>query len=618
MLAPDKGDVLVVDVATGLCGTAHGLPLSQFTERHEFNLGDVKTERQWDASAEDARRAAALIFVLQSGLASRSVLRTANQGLYRGQSVYFYWPEEASIEVIDSERLRSFRRLRLAAIAFRLAMSVKQRAKNLRHPVAFSRRIVGRWRSSYRWKCAIASVDSLARDNVDSLARGKIEPIPAQFIDPQRLPSPQHPIPGKGLYVRLDYWAKLTAGGSYGHTCFVAKSESRVTEHFECIVAQPYPLLKSLGVKQRVIRANHTSASAADLIFCGERLLPQLRRSFNKGGISYVYERSVLGSWLTALLCQEHRIPYIIEYNGSELAIARSFGTPYQREDLLETIENYAFAAATMISVVSKPIADSLVKRGVPAKKILINPNCVDPDVYSPLPDPQREELRAELGFGLDDVVIGFCGTFGGWHGVEVLAAAIPKICQQNENVSFVLIGDGNLKHLVNSVIAQHELQERVRDLGLTPQLEAARRLAACDILLSPHSSNIDGGTFFGSPTKLFEYMSLGAAIVCSDLAQIGEVMRPALQIEDFADGPPSVTDQRGVLVAPGVVDEVVEAVGYLSSNTELRKALGNNARKAAIENFTWDIHVENLWRFLAGVPLKGYAQAVRAGSKSG
>jgi len=44
------------------------------------------------------------------------------------------------------------------------------------------------------------------------------------------------------------------------------------------------------------------------------------------------------------------------------------------------------------------------------------------------------------------------------------------------------------------------------------------------DILLSPHVPLEDGKRpFFGSPTKLFEYMAMGNGIVASRLGQIGE-----------------------------------------------------------------------------------------------
>ena len=61
---------------------------------------------------------------------------------------------------------------------------------------------------------------------------------------------------------------------------------------------------------------------------------------------------------------------------------------------------------------------------------------------------------------------------------------------------------------------------------GIRPQTETPRTLAASDILLSPHVPNPDGTPFFGSPTKLFEYMAMAKPIVASDLDQVGWVLK--------------------------------------------------------------------------------------------
>ena len=44
----------------------------------------------------------------------------------------------------------------------------------------------------------------------------------------------------------------------------------------------------------------------------------------------------------------------------------------------------------------------------------------------------------------------GFIGTFGPWHGTEILAKAVKKVVQNNSNIHFVLIGEGKNKEILN------------------------------------------------------------------------------------------------------------------------------------------------------------------------
>jgi glycosyltransferase involved in cell wall biosynthesis len=117
--------------------------------------------------------------------------------------------------------------------------------------------------------------------------------------------------------------------------------------------------------------------------------------------------------------------------------------------------------------------------------------------------------------------------------------------------------------------------------------------LAASDVLLSPHVPNPDGTPFFGSPTKLFEYMAMGKPIVASDLDQIGWVLRGWRPGEP--PPPPSAPRASGaaILIEPGSVEELVrgiqQAVKLPKSD---RDALGGEARRLALQSFTWDKNV--------------------------
>ena len=238
------------------------------------------------------------------------------------------------------------------------------------------------------------------------------------------------------------------------------------------------------------------------------------------------------------MLSAELGIPYIVEYNGSEISMRRSFeGTGYIYEaEYLET-EALAFEQATLISVVSAEIRNGLVARGMDPSKILVNPNGVDLDAYAPRRRTNASRFGRQLGFQPHDRVVGFTGTFGGWHGIDVLSEAIPRVCADNPNAKFLLIGDGVFKHLVEKAVADAELDSARRRHGRVPQAEGARLLKACDIYVSPHSAHMVDSKFFGSPTKVFEYMALGGGIVASDLEQIGQVLSPSLTPDDAGAG---------------------------------------------------------------------------------
>ena len=131
---------------------------------------------------------------------------------------------------------------------------------------------------------------------------------------------------------------------------------------------------------------------------------------------------------------------------------------------------------------------------------------------------------------------------------------------------------------------------------GAPSSARAARLLKAADIYVSPHSSHMVDSPFFGSPTKLFEYMALGGGIVASDLEQIGVVMSPALRPADFLRGKATVGSERGVLCKPGDVDEFVSGVLALLRDPDAAHALGRNARAAALAYYSWRQHVSRLW----------------------
>jgi len=271
-------------------------------------------------------------------------------------------------------------------------------------------------------------------------------------------------------------------------------------------------------------------------------------------------------------------VPFILEYNGSEIWMSRHWGRPLKYENLASQIELLNLNAADLIVVVSRAMRDELVARRVDEHRVLVNPNAVDPDRYSPAIDGGAVRRR----FGLDGrTVLGFISTFQPWHGAVVLARAFVALLTEHAEhrgaVRLLMIGAGAEADQARRIIDSAGFGDAVVFTGLVAQEEGPAHLAACDILVSPHVPNADGSPFFGSPTKLFEYMAMGKGIVASNLDQIGEVLRHG---------------DTGWLVPPADVEQLAVGMDRLVRDAALRHALGAAARREALAQHTWQAHV--------------------------
>ncbi|HEX8775835.1 MAG TPA: glycosyltransferase family 4 protein [Pyrinomonadaceae bacterium] len=261
--------------------------------------------------------------------------------------------------------------------------------------------------------------------------------------------------------------------------------------------------------------------------------------------------------------------PLFLEFNGSEVWVGRY----WDRVDMLELLarfERLNLEAAARIFVVSEVERRSLLRAGVAEDKIVVNPNGVDAEMFRP--DVGGINVRRQLGVEPDETLVGFIGTFGPWHGVLVLAHAIA-LMPSDARIRFLLVGAGSLRDEAAAIIREGGAGERAIFTGVVGHERVPAMLDACDILVSPHIPLADGSEFFGSPTKLFEYMAMGKAIVASRLGQIGDVL---------------TDEETALLVEPADARALSDAVLRLAREPELRTRLGAAARREATAHHTW------------------------------
>jgi glycosyltransferase involved in cell wall biosynthesis len=377
------------------------------------------------------------------------------------------------------------------------------------------------------------------------------------------------------LYLRPHAGAPSSVGGSVTHSHEVIRSLRKLGVEVDTATTDFSIAATAAAESDPACQWNTSSppsvlnAIPASAAFGGDLALTlnNLARAREADVIYQRHSRFSLAGPLLALLA---RRPLFLEYNGSEVY----FGAQWQRTPLMRRLaicEDAALTAASRVIVVSEVLRDSLIARGVEPARIVVNPNGVDPSRFA---KGGGAEIRHQLGIEDESVVAGFVGSFGPWHGAPVLARAFAKVAARVPHLRLLLVGDGPELGSTLEIVRDAGLEARTRVLGQVPPSAVPDYVDACDVLVAPHVPLPDGADFFGSPTKLFEYMAAGKAIVASRLGQIAEVLE---------------SEKTAILVTPGDPEELAHGLERVTRDPHLRAELGASARHAAVKWHGWE-----------------------------
>jgi glycosyltransferase involved in cell wall biosynthesis len=388
---------------------------------------------------------------------------------------------------------------------------------------------------------------------------------------------------GPSLYLRTDLWFGLTSGGSVAHVMGVVNELAELRGPGTMLLTtDPVPGVgKSVDVQVVPVSDRFWDYPGLPELDGNSRFVRGAVELARRRRPAFIYQRYSLNNYAGLEAAATLAVPFVVEFNGSMAWMSRHWGKPLPRESLSDRIELAVLRGADLVVVVSRPLYDEVVERGVDPAATLVNPNGVDVNRYNPNVDGR--DVRDRHGLG-DSLVVGFIGTFEPWHGAEILADAFAELVRREPGrrgrVRLLLIGDGPRLRATERRLAAGGVLGLAVLAGRTNQSDGPAYLAACDILVSPHVRNPDGSPFFGSPTKLFEYMATGRAIVASRLDQIGEVLE---------------ADRTALLVEPGDPGALASALATLVDDPDRRGELAAAAREAAVERHTWRAHTKRI-----------------------
>jgi glycosyltransferase involved in cell wall biosynthesis len=259
------------------------------------------------------------------------------------------------------------------------------------------------------------------------------------------------------------------------------------------------------------------------------------------------------------LLGKAFNLPVIVTARGSDINLFPAFRSI--RPQILWTLQR-----AMGVIGVSAALKDAMIALGISQEEIEVIGNGVDLARFEPI---DSKEAKNRLGIPLDARAIVSVGGLTPVKGFEFLIAALAAILPRYPRARLYIVGEGNARSKLESLIQELGLQEQVFLVGSKPNDELKFWYSAADLscLVSARE---------GWPNVVQESLACGTPVVATRIGGIPEII---------------TSQELGVFVAQNR-ESIATGLEFALNKQWERSAIVSHARRR-----TWDdvaIEVEN------------------------
>jgi len=270
----------------------------------------------------------------------------------------------------------------------------------------------------------------------------------------------------------------------------------------------------------------------------------------------------VTGSWLGIALKKVFGTRLIIYIHGEEITTAtggRLHGN--KRSQYLQ--------AADKIVAVSSFTCDALTREmGIRPDRIMLIQNGVDVVRFTPGIKDQTLLERYNLS---DKKVVLTLGRLVKRKGADMAIRAMARILKERSDVHYLIVGDGELRAELESIIAQEGVAKQVTLVGTVSEAELVGYFRLCDVFLMPNRTLADGDTE-GFGLVFREANACGKPVIGGRAGGV---------VEAVVDG------ESGYLVNGEDLDEIEQAVLKILDDPKLAETLGGKGLAIATASST-------------------------------
>lgn len=244
------------------------------------------------------------------------------------------------------------------------------------------------------------------------------------------------------------------------------------------------------------------------------------------------YEAALVGGAIADKL----ELPWVYEVRGFFEAIwsqdldRAEFAETYHRRR--DTDTRCMFAADAVVTLSESMRAD-IIGRGVPAERVHVVPNGVDPRSFAPR--PRRVDLVEQYGLA-GRFVFGYVSNLDHYReGQELLVDAAVALRECGINAVALIVGDGTRRADIEAHAMTVGADDTVIFTGRVPHDQVLDHYALMDVFVVPRLD--ERAARLVTPLKPFEAMAAGLPLLVSDLPALTEITGYGERGESFAVG---------------------------------------------------------------------------------
>ncbi|MGD9597441.1 MAG: glycosyltransferase family 4 protein [Steroidobacteraceae bacterium] len=296
----------------------------------------------------------------------------------------------------------------------------------------------------------------------------------------------------------------------------------------------------------------------------------RLARAIKAFKPDFIYERYNLFLLAGAWARKRFGVPLVLEVNAPMALERRQYGG-LSLGWLADWAEHFVWRSADTVLPVSQVLADHIQGTGVPAERLVVVPNGINPEDYANL--PSREEAKARLGLS-GRLVIGFTGFVREWDRLDRVVAWLARY-DGPQRLHLLVVGDGPARVEIESCAAACGISDRVSFTGVISRGQVPAAASAFDVALQTALVP------YASPLCLFEYLALGIATVAPDQPNHHEIV---------------TGDSSAVLYEPEDPTGLERAIEKLCRDADFRQAIARAGQQLIAEkHLTWQEHARHV-----------------------